>query len=577
MAVLSLLQVNGVEVAGRSQAMVRLQGKIQDLFQTIQGEGAVQVAEIMFHRQTFTTVDVAYELAAGRVQITKGRGAYGSGRFEVQGSVGLPPRLGTPSDRGVLTLQQIRLEHTQPVQDFRSQGAATSHLRTTIDGHAALQVTSNGQIKGELQGQTGTTTRQVRQGERVLEAVEVPPIRLTSQVSSAHPLEYWEIPSLRLRGEGIAIDLTNIHAQRTPSHIDLQGALQVHLSGEVSSVLTRGFLPAAFELKEAVDLVGTAGLHLPITGPIEPHHISYAGEVRLRRLMIEGDASESLTARLELAQGRLTVEAARAEVLDGEVRVVSPSFVDLQGPGHDFAVHVMAKDLQLRVHSGERLAFSRVLSLLVPLFILEPKRNEPASMSGTLEMAFALRGSFSATPDWSKTVNGEGRFRIVDGAILGSTLVTGLTTKAVVLPWNTVHNTLTQPFAADGRFGSAIASLGRKAFVFGTLESPIHVQAGVIRLQPDFEVRSPELSMVINGYSTLEGSVDYHVRTDIIERLRFGSIASLPNQLPIIGSLLPSTDHLLKGIELEATMQGNAFRKDAAGKIDITVQTSIRR
>jgi hypothetical protein len=293
--------------------------------------------------------------------------------------------------------------------------------------------------------------------------------------------------------------------------------------------------------------------------------------------MIEGDESESLTARLELAQGRLTVQAARAEVLDGQVYVVSPSFVDLQGPGHDFDVHVMAKDLQLRVHSGERLAFPRVLSLLVPLLIIESKPNEPVSMSGILEAEFALRGSFSAAPGWSKTVNGKGLFRIVDGAVLGSTLVTGLTAKVVALPWNMVHNTLTQPFAADGRFGSAIASLGRKAFVFGTLESPIHVQAGVIRLQPDFEVRSPELSMVINGYSTLEGSVDYHVRTDIIERLRFGSIASLPNQLPIIGSLLPSTDHLLKGIELEATMQGNAFRKDAEGKIDITVQTSIRR
>ena len=30
-------------------------------------------------------------------------------------------------------------------------------------------------------------------------------------------------------------------------------------------------------------------------------------------------------------------------------------------------------------------------------------------------------------------------FRIVDGAILGSTLVAGLTTKAVMLPWNTVR------------------------------------------------------------------------------------------------------------------------------------------
>ena len=86
----------------------------------------------------------------------------------------------------------------------------------------------------------------------------------------------------------------------------------MHLSGEVSYGLTMGFLPAAFELKEAVDLVGTAGLRIPVTGPIEPHHLSYAGDIRLQSLMIEGDKSEALTARLGLAQGRLTVEAARA-------------------------------------------------------------------------------------------------------------------------------------------------------------------------------------------------------------------------------------------------------------------------
>ena len=82
---------------------------------------------------------------------------------------------------------------------------------------------------------------------------------------------------------------------------------------------------------------------------------------------------------------------------------------------------------------------------------------------------------------------------------------------------------------------------------------------------------------MINGYSTLEGDVNYHVRTDIIERLRFGSITSLPKRLPIIGNLLPSIDHLLQGIELEATMQGNTFRKNAAGKIDIVVQPTILR
>ena len=85
--------------------------------------------------------------------------------------------------------------------------------------------------------------------------------------------------------------------------------------------------------------------------------------------------------------------------------------------------------------------------------------------------------------------------------------------------------------------------------------------------------------MVINGSSTLEGDVNYRVRTDLIERLRFGSITSLPNRIPIIGPVLryinPFT--LLEGIELEATVQGNAFRKNAEGKIDIEVHTSILR
>ncbi len=427
--------------------------------------------------------------------------------------------------------------------------------------------------------QVDKTTRQVRQGDRVLEAVEVPPVLLTSQVSSTRPYEHWEIPSLRLQGQGTDVALTNVHLHRTPSDIDIRGVLQAHLSGAVSYGVTMGFLPAAFEVKDTVDLEGTAGLRIPVTSQIEPRDLSYAGDVRLQSLGIEGDKSEALTARLKLAQGRLTVETARADLLDGEVRIASASFVDLQGPGHDFAVHVMAKDLQLQVHGGERLALSRVLFLLAPLFIIEPKRDEPASMTGTLEAELAVSGRFSDTPGWSKTVNGEGFFRIVDGAIQGSTLVAGLTTKVVMLPWNTVHNALTGLFAADGRLGSELVSLGKKAFIFGTIESPIQVQAGEVHLKPNFEVRSPGSVWCINGSSTLEGDVNYHVRTDLIERLRFGSITSLPNRIPIIGPVLryinPFT--LLEGIELEATVQGNAFRKNAEGKIDIDVHTSILR
>ena len=37
MSVLALLQINGVEVVGRTQAVVRMQGKMQNILQTMQG------------------------------------------------------------------------------------------------------------------------------------------------------------------------------------------------------------------------------------------------------------------------------------------------------------------------------------------------------------------------------------------------------------------------------------------------------------------------------------------------------------------------------------------------------------
>jgi uncharacterized protein involved in outer membrane biogenesis len=579
MSVLALLQINGIKVAGRTQAVVRVQGNMQDPLRTLQGSGAVQVDQIEFLRQTFTAGEVTYELAAGRLQITRGRLKYGDGSLEVQGSLGLPPRLGVPEDRGVVTLHQIPLEYTQQLQDFHSQGAATLHLQTTFDGHVDLQVAPSGQLSGMVQGQVDKITRQVRQGDHVLEEVTVPPVVLTGQVSSARPQEHWEFPHLRLQGQGIAIELTQAHMHRTPSYIDLSSALQVHLSREVSYGVTMGWLPAAFELHDAVDLEGAAGLRIPSGGHIELRHISYAGDVRLQSVVLEGDKSESLTARLKLAQGRLAVDTAHAEVLNGEVRLASASFVDVQGPGHDFAAHIVAKDLQLQVHSGKRLALSRVLFLLAPLFIIEPKRDEPASIAGTLEAELAVSGSFNGVPGWSKTVNGAGMFRLVHGAIQGSTLVAGLTTKAVALPWNIVHNTLTGLFAADGQLGSTLVSLGEQVLIFGTIESPIQIQAGEVRLKPNFEVRSPEFSMMINGSSTLEGDLDYRVRTDIIERLRFGSITSLPNRLPLVGKALRSINPftLLEGVALEATITGNAFKKNPEGKIDVHVQTSIVR
>jgi hypothetical protein len=124
-----------------------------------------------------------------------------------------------------------------------------------------------------------------------------------------------------------------------------------------------------------------------------------------------------------------------------------------------------------------------------------------------------------------------------------------------------------------------LLNVGTHAFRFGTIESPIRVRAGAVHLPPNFAVRSPEFGMVLNGYSTLEGDLDYRVRTDIIERLRFGSLTSLPNRIPLIGAVLHDINPftLLEGIELEVTVQGNVFQHDDQGQTDVHVNTSIIR
>ena len=151
----------------------------------------------------------------GRLQITKGKVGYGDGTIEVQGSLGLPPRLGTPGDHGVVTLHQIPLEHTQQVQDFRSQGAATLHLRTTCNGQVELQVTPSGQLQG------GCKCRWTRLPARYGKATaswrrwKCRPYFSPPRCRPHARYEHWEIPSLRLQGQGTAVALTNMQVHRT--------------------------------------------------------------------------------------------------------------------------------------------------------------------------------------------------------------------------------------------------------------------------------------------------------------------------------------------------------------------------
>jgi hypothetical protein len=120
-----------------------------------------------------------------------------------------------------------------------------------------------------------------------------------------------------------------------------------------------------------------------------------------------------------------------------------------------------------------------------------------------------------------------------------------------------------------------IESLPRRAFVFGTLNSPIELRAGEIRLADDLTVSAPEFTLVINGYSTLEGAVDYDVHSDLVHRLLFGEVINLAEEMPLLGTVLRHINlfqRLHQHIELSATVQGNIFHRTTAGQPDVHVK-----
>jgi hypothetical protein len=578
-AFLAMYGLEELVLSGRTEAMLQLQGHPDNVLKTLQGQGSVQASGVSFHGQPFTAVDLVYEIVPGQLRITHGALGYKGGTLLVQGSLGLPLARSTPGDQLLLTLHQFPLSYSQELSSFRGQGPATLSTQTVLDGQVTLRSSESSQLTGVLDVQTARITRQIHSQEQRLAEVALPSLHLIGEATTVRPDEHWDITTLRLDGDGLSIDIKEVSVRRTSAHYDIAGQFTLQAAAQVAEGLTLGLFPETVELTGAVELTGTAGLRVPLDGAIQPQDVLYAGKLGVERLQVEDEDLESLTAQLQVEQGRITVTEGGTALLGGRVWLGSPSFIALQGPSYDFSLNVMAEQLQLRVHSGKRISLRRVLSLLLPVFIFEYSQDKPVKISGRLDGNLQLAGRYTATPGWSRSVNGQGYFRIEEGEVRGSTIIYGFFFKALFLPQNIVHNALKELFSRDGKLGQTLLSLGDREFVFGKLESPLQVQAGVIQLQKDLTITSPELSLVVNGHSTLEGEVDYHIRSDLIYRLRFGEITSLPDKIPLLGEALQYINpfNVLEGLELEATVQGNVFQTDASGRPAVHVDTSIMR
>jgi hypothetical protein len=89
--------------------------------------------------------------------------------------------------------------------------------------------------------------------------------------------------------------------------------------------------------------------------------------------------------------------------------------------------------------------------------------------------------------------------RLAQGAVIGSTVVSGFVTKALTLPANLVDQSLKALLDRGGKPLQVLEGLLRQAVVFGTLDSPIQVRAGEIRLKDNLIVSAPEFRLLIKG------------------------------------------------------------------------------
>ena len=292
---------------------------------------------------------------------------------------------------------------------------------------------------------------------------------------TAPPWTHWQASAVHIQGDGLAVELRDIAAHRTPAHYDLSGAVTLQASTEMITGLAGGLLPDQLQVSGPLDLAGSAAAHIAVDGSVSFQDITYTGDLRVARVDWDGALWEAVAARLRLTQGRLTVDEASAQMLGGWLRLRPDTFVDLQGPGHDFVVHLAAEHLDLRFETGKRV---QLLALLIPLLLLEPDRQDPIRLSGLFDAELHASGRYDGQPGWSQSVNGTGYFRIAEGAVIGSTLISGFVTKVLTLPANLVDQSLKALLDRAGQPLQVIKGLLRRSYDFGTLSSPIYPACG---------------------------------------------------------------------------------------------------
>jgi hypothetical protein len=550
------------EVPGQFPDPVRVDGQITVPLRGAvwQGMGwrlAVTSDRFVFD-DTFTEVHTTVVKSADQLEIADLRARRGTGRIHGAGTW----RLAEPAAGNL----QVEVDGIS-LQQALAQGAAGGPYLV------------EGMVSGNMTWRMGSDSEHLAVDGHVhslhlhhaaATVFQVPEGRVQVKMGRDHD-GTWRGDSVAFLSDGLEAELRNVSARRRTAHYDLSGALELRVATEVMTKLVGGMLPDRLQVSGPVELTGNAAGHIALDGGVSLRDVTYTGDLRLARVDWDGALWEAVAARLTVTQGRLTVDDAKARVLGGWMRLRPDTFLDLQGPRHAFQVNLAAEQLDLQLETGKRVP---LFALVIPLLLLQPDRKDPIRMSGMFDGELHASGIYDGQQGWGQSINGEGYFRIADGAVIGSTVVSGFVAKALTLPGNLVDQSLKALLDRTGNPLQVIESLPRRAFVFGTLNSPIKLRAGKIHLADNLIVSAAEFTLVINGYSTLEGAVDYEVHSDLVHRLLFGEVINLAEEIPLIGTVLRHINpfqHFYQHLELSATVQGDIFRRNTAGQPDVNV------
>jgi len=562
---------------GNGHLSLRFEGKPGRVLESIRGEGQLRVPRLSLWSHPLANLDAVFELHPDEIKITRGLVESGRGKIALEGNVLLPLDKGNQNEHLVLQLDQVPMTHTQTFSSFKAEGPARLENQAFINGRIALDGAANGQLTVTADIRTGPINRRLFRKDEDLASAKLPALHLESKLVSQKSLQEWTTPALSVRGKGVSIQLTDGQFLWKESTYDVAGSLAIEMSPEFLEAVSLGLLPPSIKPTGKITASGPAKVRVPLKGPIQPSDIEFNGPLNVDKLMINADTLSSLRLAIRLARGRLDVEQGEASLLGGRVWIPSPSGITLQGPAREFNVHMAAKDLELRTYGSRQVSLGRFLGLLIPVFLFKSDSNKPVRVTGVLQTDLQVAGTYQDAAGWSRSVNGKGAFRIDGGAVEGSSLISGILARSLLMPTNVVHNSVAALFSKDGQVGRALTGLGDRAFTFQTIDSPITIRNGEILLKKDLTVRSPELTLTINGHSNLEGELDYDVGTDLIRRVRLGEITDLPNQIPIIGKALSFLNPFtyLDGIELRARVTGNVLKTRADGQSDVQVKTSV--